>query len=297
VRATNVDGSASLATIALGNTWFAKARLDDQRPPQATGMPAFPGDQLDRVRTGGDVLVLFEGPNRSTAERGLAGMVGGLADQGAVVRWQVTGNRPENPVSDGRPLARDTRGFVQGAGNRDLRDGPAVDEVTLIRAGEGVPTWAVGGTYLALRVVRLDRAAWDAETAAVHEQIIGRRTDGRWLDGTREGEQPDFVSDPFGFGTPLDSHVRRANPRQPGSSAPPMVRRSWNYSTHGGAGREDGLLYLCYQADLDAGFTAVQRRLKDQALNDYVRTVGGGYFVVPPPDPEAGKWEQSLLVG
>jgi deferrochelatase/peroxidase EfeB len=296
VRAVNAAGAGTTATLALGDTWFAKAGLADRRPPGAEPFPRFPGDELDRLRTGGDVLVLSEGDNRPIANRGTASMLAGLEEWDAVVRWQVAASRPENEVRDGRALTRDSLGFVQGLANRDVRDGPAVDGVTLIRSGDGVPAWAVGGTYLALRVLRLDRAMWDAEPAAMQEQIIGRRTDGRWLDGTAADGEPDYGADPYGAYTPHDSHVRLANPRTSGSSPPPLVRRSWSYATPGPAtSREEGVLFMAYQADVEAGFVAVQRRLEKQALNDYVRTVGSGCFVVPPGDRRDVPWEQALL--
>ena len=132
----------------------------------------------------------------------------------------------------------------------------------------------------------------------MQEQVIGRRTDGRWLDGTAADGEPDFGADPYGAYTPHDSHVRLANPRTAGSSAPPLVRRSWSYATPGpAASREEGVLFMAYQADVEAGFVAVQRRLEDQALNDYVRAVGGGCFVVPPGDVRDVPWEQALLGG
>jgi deferrochelatase/peroxidase EfeB len=295
VRVANAGGTPAM--LAIGHTWFAKAGLADRRPRGLAEMPRFRGDRLESPRSQGDLLVQVEADTGPAAARAAARMLDGLAATGSQVRWQMAGGRAENLVRDGRSLTRNALGFVEGVGNRDSRDGPAVDGVTLITAGGGVPAWSVGGTYLVLRVVRLDRAAWDAETPAEQEQIIGRRTDGRWLDGTPAEGEPDFGNDPYGFGTPLDSHVRAANPRTPGSSAPPLVRRSWSYAVEGPVvAREEGVLFMCYQADVEAGFAAVQRRLEKQALNDYVATVGGGYFVIPPRDPAPDRpWEQALL--
>ena len=43
-----------------------------------------------------------------------------------------------------------------------------------------------------------------------------------------------------------------------------------------------GLLFSCFQADLSAGFLAVQGRLNGEPLEEYVKPVGGGYFFVLP---------------
>ena len=295
VRAVRRAGGSTSAMLAVGPTWFTKAGLGDRKPPQVTAMPSFSGDRLDPVRVGGDLLLQVEGGARPDVDRAADELLAGLV--GAVVRWRMAGSRPENEVVDGRALTRDVAGFVEGLGNPDSRDGATVDRMTLIRSGAGVPEWAVGGTYLVLRVLRLDREAWDAETPAEQETIIGRRTDGRWLDGTPADGSPDFDADQYGAETLLDSHVRRANPRHKGEPPPPLVRRSWSWAGEPrvDSTREEGTLFMCYQADIGAGFEAVQKRLKGQLLDLYVSTLGGGYFVVPPPDPTAGAWETALL--
>jgi deferrochelatase/peroxidase EfeB len=96
--------------------------------------------------------------------------------------------------------------------------------------------------------------------------------------------------------TPLDSHVRRANPRRPGSTPPAMLRRGYSYRAgHDMAGRpEEGLLFVALQRDLELGFAGVQRRLAGEPLGRYVLTVGGGYYFVPPRD---GKPDSALFDG
>jgi deferrochelatase/peroxidase EfeB len=295
VRAVRRAGGTTSAMLAVGPTWFTKAGLGDRKPPQVTTMPVFEGDRLDPLRFGGDLLLQVEGDTRPEVDRAATEMLAGLV--GAVVRWRTAGSRPENEVVDGRALTRNVAGFVEGLGNPDSRDGATVDGMTLIRSGSGVPEWAVGGTYLVLRVIRLDRDAWASEAPAEQESIIGRRTDGRWLDGTPADGDPDFGSDQYGLRTPVDAHVRRANPRREGESPPPLVRRSWSWSggPRADGAREEGTLFMCYQADIGAGYEAVQKRLKGQLLDLYVTAIGGGYFVVPPPDPAGAAWETALL--
>jgi deferrochelatase/peroxidase EfeB len=290
--AARMRAASGRAMVAIGGSWFAKAGVADRRPPGASPMPAFPGDLLQPGLTDSDLLVQVEGDSPAEAAERLSSLVTGLA--GVTVRWRIAGERPGNVVRDGRTLSRNGFEFTEGFGNHDLRDGPGADELTLIRARDGVPGWAVGGTYLALRVIRLSPELWDPEPRPLQERIIGRRADGRWLDGTSTIGEPAFGDDPEGRTTPLDSHVRRANPRTPGSE-PKLIRRPWNYDNGVMAGgiRDVGVLFMCYQADLDAGFTTVQRRLAGQALDSYILTVGGGFYVVP-PHRDGERWEETL---
>jgi deferrochelatase/peroxidase EfeB len=43
-----------------------------------------------------------------------------------------------------------------------------------------------------------------------------------------------------------------------------------------------GLLFVCYQHDLEKGFLTVQKRLNGEALEEYVKPIGGGYFFALP---------------
>ena len=95
---------------------------------------------------------------------------------------------------------------------------------------------------------------------------------------------PDYTKDPEGTVTPLDAHIRMANTRTPASNANLILRRPFNYSN--GVSKsgqlEQGLLFICYQADLEKGFITVQNQLNGEPLEEYIKPIGGGFFFTPP---------------
>ena len=95
---------------------------------------------------------------------------------------------------------------------------------------------------------------------------------------------PDFAADPDGARTLLDGHIRLANPRTPESQANLMLRRPFNYvnGVLKNGQLDQGLLFICWQADLEQAFITVQRRLDGEPLEEYIKPVGGGYFFALP---------------
>ncbi|MFJ6438287.1 Dyp-type peroxidase [Streptomyces sp. NPDC091416] len=269
VRAAGAHGQD--AWLGLGSGLF---RGRTGAPRQLTTMPGFAGDVLDPAQSHGDLLIQIAGRDGSDVRAAIEGVLRGLP--GWRLRWRIEGFRAENRVKDGRGLARNPFHFADGFGNPDNRRGIA-DRV-LVRADQGEPDWVVGGSYQVIRIVRLATELWDKDTIHEQERIIGRRRDGRWLDGTPSDEEPNFAADPKGKATPLDSHVRLAAPDR--RNPPPVVRRSYSYD-HGNG--DTGLIFSCFQRDLAKGFEAVQKRLESEAMAKYLLTTGGGYFFIPPP--------------
>ncbi|MFJ2407189.1 Dyp-type peroxidase [Streptomyces xanthochromogenes] len=177
----------------------------------------------------------------------------------------------QNRIDNHRSITQNPFHFTEGFGNPNS-DSDITDRA-IVRPSPGQPPWATGGSYQVVRIVRLATELWDRDSITEQEQVIGRRRDGRWLDGAPAEEDPDFVPDPQGRVTPLDSHVRLVTPDR--ASPPPIVRRSYSYNR----GSEDaGLIFSCFQRDLKAGFEAAQRRLEGEAMAKYILTKGGGYF-------------------
>ncbi len=290
-RAERAGGESS-AALGFGASVFTRAGLQSRRPRQLVEMPTFVGDILQPERVTADLVLQVGASSATKARAAMAQTLAGVS--GISVAWSTAAFRPENTRSRGRALTRNIFGFTEGHANPDMRKRADVDAMVLVGRGGGEPAWAAGGSYLVTRVIKVSRDLWDADTVAEQEAAIGRRRDGRWLDGTDSMSEPDFAHDPEGRIAPLDSHVRRANPRKPGDEVPRLVRRSWSYTTTDATGSaEQGLLFMCYQADVTRGFAAVQTRLTGQRLDRYVLATGGGYFFVPPP--QSTRWQSGLF--
>jgi deferrochelatase/peroxidase EfeB len=148
--------------------------------------------------------------------------------------------------------------------------------------------WTAGGSYQVVRLIRMAMPLWNADPVPRQEAVFGRTKVGNTSFGRgAENDEPDYASDSDGLVTPLDAHIRRANPRTPESMAHRILRRGYSYR------REDdeGMVFVCYQKDLERGFVATQKRLDGEALQKYVLPFGGGYFFTLP----GGKLGDSLL--
>ncbi|GLW90302.1 Dyp-type peroxidase [Actinokineospora globicatena] len=208
-----------------------------------TEMPPFPGEVLLPSQIGADAFIQVEGP----PER-LDALVGSYD-----VPWRTPVTRDVVTPT----LQRNPFGFTEGqTGTRDILT-PA------------------GASLLAVRVIRMAHAQWDADPPDRQSAIIGRHPDGTWLTGAPAHTTPDFTADPDGATTPLDSHVRTMNPRTADTPAPAMLRRSWTHPS-------EGVVFMAFQSDLATGFARAQSRLAKDALHPYLLTTGGGYFTVPP---------------
>jgi deferrochelatase/peroxidase EfeB len=151
------------------------------------------------------------------------------------------------------------------------------------------PAWASGGTYQVVRIIRMFLQEWDQVPVSDQEKIIGRRKDtGAPLYSTSphapDTFDPVYTNDPQGLVTPLNAHIRLANPQTPQTAATSAIlRRSYQYDRSPDIeGNPDmGHAFCCFQQHLDT-YIAMQTRLEREPLVKYISPKGGGYFFVPP---------------
>lgn len=275
-------------TVSVGESLFdERFALAKIKPKHLSRMQGFPNDALDPAQCHGDLSLQFCANTADTNIHALRDIVKNLPDL-LLVRWKQEGTvPPQAPVKPGEPAqsARNFLGFRDGSANPDSNDNTAMNQIVWVQPDSGEPQWAVNGSYQAVRIIRNFVERWDRTPLQEQESIFGRnKASGAPMDGARETDVPDYSKDPHGKVTKLDAHIRLANPRTAQTRNSLILRRPFNYSNgvNKNGQLDMGLLFICYQRDLEQGFIAVQTRLNGEPLEEYLKPVGGGYFFTLP---------------
>lgn len=280
--------------VSVGASLFDdRYGLADKLPGELIRMPFMANDRLDPQRTHGDLLLNIDAGHPDTIQFALRQLMR-RRRRDMVLHWVVDGYTRGAGANDGSAGApRNLLGFKDGTANLDGRDPAAMKRFVWVQPEDDQPAWAVGGAYQAVRVIRMFVEFWDRTPLAEQEAIIGRRKEsGAPLGMSLESDLPVFSDDPDGDRTPLDAHIRLANPRTPESEANLIFRRGFSY-TRGfdRAGRLDmGLAFVSYQRSLFQGFMAVQNRLTGEPLEEYILPEGGGFFYALPGAPDESRF-------
>ncbi|UCZ85796.1 deferrochelatase/peroxidase EfeB [Pseudomonas sp. L5B5] len=275
-------------TVSVGESLFdERFGLAPAKPKRLVRMVGFPNDALEPACCHGDLSLQFCSNTADTNIHALRDIVKNLPDL-LLVRWKQEGSvPPQAPAKPGEPAqsARNFLGFRDGSANPDSNDQKAMQQIVWVQPGSDEPAWATHGSYQAVRIIRNFVERWDRTPLQEQESILGRiKATGAPMDGHRESQVPDYAKDPHGKVTKLDAHIRLANPRTAKTQQNLILRRPFNYSNgvNKNGQLDMGLLFICYQADLEKGFITVQTRLNGEPLEEYLKPTGGGYFFTLP---------------
>ncbi|MEV6807989.1 iron uptake transporter deferrochelatase/peroxidase subunit [Streptomyces sp. NPDC051132] len=276
-------------TIGFGPSLFDRFGLAGKRPAALADLPRFPGDNLDRSRTGGDLCVQACADDPQVAVHAIRNLAR-IGFGTVAVRWSQLGFGKTSSTTPGAQTPRNLFGFKDGTRNIAGTETGRLDKFVWVGDGDG-PEWMTGGSYLVARRIRMNIETWDRTSLQEQEDVFGR--------DKREGApvgKPKEHDEPFLKAMKPDAHVRLAHPDANGGIT--ILRRGYSF-TDGtdGLGRLDaGLFFLAYQRDVRKGFIPLQRRLSaHDALNEYIQHVGSAVFAIPPGVRDADDWWGSTL--
>ncbi|MEU2247287.1 iron uptake transporter deferrochelatase/peroxidase subunit [Streptomyces sp. NPDC019224] len=273
-------------TIGFGPSLFAKGRfgLDDRRPAALVDLPKFPGDNLDKARSGGDLCVQACADDPQVAVHAIRNLAR-IGMGRTAIRWSQLGFGKTSSTTPDAQTPRNMFGFKDGTRNVSGTDTAALDRHVWAGAGDG-PAWMAGGSYLVARRIRMHIETWDRTSLQEQEDVFGRdKGEGAPVGRSKERDEP------FLKAMLPTAHVRLAHPDS--NDGAMILRRGYSF-TDGtdGLGRLDaGLFFLAYQRDTRKAFVPLQRRLAaHDALNEYIQHVGSAHFAVPPGVRDTDDW-------
>jgi deferrochelatase/peroxidase EfeB len=272
-------------TVGVGASLFDdRYGLSARKPVQLVEMTPFRHDDLDPDLSQGDLLIQICADERDTTVHALIDILTHTRSA-AKLRWRIDGQRnPERPIG----IRRDWFGFKDGISNPTVTDRTQMNQWVWVQPKSAEPAWAAGGTYHVVRIVHFHIEAWQKVPVAQQERIFGRRkASGAPMYAVGENAtdlfDPIYTNDPQGLITPLNSHIRLANPQTPETfSTSTILRRSYDYDRSFNLGELDmGHAFTCFQRELNSYIT-MQERLESEALVPYITPRGGGYFFALP---------------
>ena len=291
--------------VSVGASLFDdRYGLADRRPAGLERMPFLANDRLDPERSHGDLLLSITSTHEDINLFALRQLH--RATRGTLaLHWMLDGyNRRTDSDTDagggeaGGAGKRNLMGFIDGTANLDATDDEVMDRYVWVQEGDDEPAWAAGGSYHVVRVIRMLVEFWDRTRLSEQEALIGRRKDsGAPFTGDVETDLPDYADDPDGEITPLDAHIRLANPRTPETEDDLIFRTGLSFSRgFDASGQLDqGLAFVSFQRRMSQ-FLNTQARLAGEPLEEYILPVGGGfYFALPGVEGPDGVLGEGLL--
>lgn len=275
-------------TFGVGEQFVARA--GEAAPAWLRPLPPFSVDRLDPQLSDGDLVMQIAGDDPLAVAHATR-MLLKDARSFARLRWTQHGFTRAYGSEESTRTMRNLFGQVDGTANP--RPGTPEFDATVWASGG----WLAGGTSMVVRRIRMDLDGWDELDRVGRELSVGRTlATGAPLTGSDEFDEPDFEAiGASGFPVIPDfAHMRRAR----GDGRERIFRRSFNYDAPGlgESVSESGLVFISFQADPDAQFVPMQRRLDElDLLNQWTTPIGSSVVAILPGCEEGGYIGETLL--
>lgn len=176
------------------------------------------------------------------------------------------------------------------------------------------PEWTRNGTYMTVRVSTFDTTPWDDQSEDAQEHVVGRfKWSGASLDLADERGQTDaepaFEANQADDRVPLNSHVRKANPRRSAEDGSRRIfRRGYPIIGPAAHGLTRGLAFIAFARTTSTQFEFIVRAWLrnndfphpgagvDQLLFGLLpeTVLCGGYYFVPPVHTATKPWTWAI---
>ncbi|MEW2165060.1 iron uptake transporter deferrochelatase/peroxidase subunit [Streptomyces sp. NPDC007084] len=283
-EALGLSPSRLTLTIGFGPSLFEKFDLADRRPEALVDLPRFPGDNLDKARSDGDLCVQACADDPQVAVHAIRNLAR-IGFGTVAIRWSQLGFGKTSSTTPGAQTPRNLMGFKDGTRNIAGTETERLRKFVWVGEGDGTD-WMTGGSYLVARRIRMNIETWDRTSLQEQEDVFGRdKGEGAPVGKAKEHDEP------FLKAMKPDAHVRLAHPDS--NNGVTILRRGYSFTdgTDGLGRLEAGLFFLAYQRDVRKGFIPLQRSLsRSDALNEYIQHVSSAVFAVPPGVRDKDDW-------